>query len=456
MVVEVGGCSLLANVEGFGALLRKFRLRAGLTQEELAEMSGVSARTISQLETGKRGAPRVASVRMLAQALSLDAEERATLLNVTAGHTEDGDAGDPSPKPMTTARPQRKKCFLPRGVPDFVGRKAELDRLLGPAAAMRTESMAVTVVDGTAGVGKTAFAVHAAHLLAERYPDGQFFCDLHGFTPNRGPLDMMAALRALLRMADVPAERIPASLDERSAFWRAALAGRQVLVVLDNVGEPGCVHPLLPGTAGSHVMVTSRRRATTVDGSTSISLDVLRPDEAIALFVETAGRDRTCDELDAVAEIVRLCGFLPLGIRIAASRLRSRPSWTVSRLAERLRARAYRLSELDADGEHGVAAALMSSYRVLNADQQKLFTQLGHHPAVHFDAHSVAVFAGMPLRQVERLLDELVDHHVLMEPVAGRYTFHELLRDHAKALAISAGPPDDRADPIDRLLAHQM
>ncbi|ALG12168.1 hypothetical protein AOZ06_39665 [Kibdelosporangium phytohabitans] len=417
----------------------------------------MSARTISLLETGRRDAPRLASARLLAQALSLRDDDRAALLDATTRRVVGFEGEHQRVKPANAGvAPHYNGSFLPRDVPDFVGRAGELDRLVEYAPAASEGVAAVTTIDGMAGVGKSAFAVHAAHMLAEHYPDGQFFYDLHGFSPNRDPVDAATALEALLRMAGLPDGQIPASLDGRSAAWRSMLAGRRILVLLDNVVSPSQILPLLPGTPGSHVIITSRRRLAAVDGATPISLGPLRSAEALALFAAVAGHDRVAGQLDGVAEIVRLFGYLPLAIRIAAARLLHRPTWTVTGLAERMRDGGYRLSELDSEGDRGMVAALTLSGRLLNADQLRLFTLLGLYPGVDFDVHSIAALADIAPRRSEVLLDGLVGDHLLMEPVAGRYVLHELVRDYARTLAMQTESPESRAAAVARLLEHQV
>ncbi|MBP2329139.1 transcriptional regulator with XRE-family HTH domain [Kibdelosporangium banguiense] len=429
----------MIDLQSFGSLLRAYRLRAGMTQDELAETSGVSTRTISLLETGKRDRPRLASARLLAEAFGLATEERATFLGTTTSHTVGHRGHSHAPTAATCG------SFLPRDVPDFVGRSVELRRLLRSVPAGRDESVRVTTVDGMAGVGKTAFAIHAAHALADRYPDGQVYVDMRGFTPGRDPVEPVSALESLLYMVGGPPWRIPPTLDERSAAWRAALAGRRVLVVLDNANDPDQVHPLLPGTPGSHVIVTSRRRMPSVDASVPVSLDVLEQGDAITLFVEVAGYHRVRGQLDVVADIVQLCGFLPLAVRTAAAKLLHRPGWTVEWLADQLREQDRRLSELSVNGTVGVAGAFSLSCRQLDAEQLRLFTLLGTYPGADFDAHSAAALADVLPRVAESLLEDLVDHHLLIQPVAGRYMFHDLLRDHARALATELRSPDEEA-----------
>jgi hypothetical protein len=215
-----------------------------------------------------------------------------------------------------------------------------------------------------ADAGKTTLAVHAAHRFADRYADGQLFVDLRTHTAGQAPVTASDALHALLRQLGIPADHIPLGEPERSALWRAELARRSVLVVLDNAADAEHVRPLLPGATQSLILITSRHRLTDLDGAHALSLDVLPASDAITLFTSVVG-ERARNEYAASGDVLRLCGHLPLAVRIAAARLHHRSQWTVAYLADRLRDERRRLAEL-ATAERGVAAALLcptSSYR---------------------------------------------------------------------------------------------
>ncbi|MEU6154290.1 BTAD domain-containing putative transcriptional regulator [Actinosynnema sp. NPDC047251] len=333
------------------------------------------------------------------------------------------------------ARPAGR-TFLPYDVPDFTGRAAEIARLAGTTG--------IALVDGMAGVGKTALALHVAHRLANRFPDGRLFVDLHAHTAGREPVDPADALEVLLREAGVPADGVPASVDARSALWRSTLAGRRVLVVLDNAAGAEQVRPLLPGTAGCLVLVTSRRRLATIAGATPLSLDVLPEADAVALFDRVATRAEPAE----VAEVVALCGRLPLAIRIAAARLQHRPLWTVAQLRDRLR---DRLRELSVD-DHGVAAAFSLSYRQLDDAHQRVFRLVGAQPGVDVDVFAAAAAAGLPPDRAEVLLEGLLDVHLLEQRAPGRYTFHDLIREYARAVTVA----EERAEATHRLFDYYL
>ncbi|MEV7009162.1 BTAD domain-containing putative transcriptional regulator [Streptosporangium sp. NPDC051022] len=331
--------------------------------------------------------------------------------------------------------PPRRSTFLPYDIPDFSGRTAELERLVG-----EHRGTTVVTIDGMAGVGKTTLAVHVAHRLAARYPDGGVFIDLQAHTAGREPIDASAALEALLRQLGVPADRIPVTPAERSALWRAELADRRVLAVLDNALDAEHVRPLLPGRSDTLVLITGRRRLVDLDGAHALSVEVLGEEDAAELFRRIVG-ERAHHEPDAVREVLRLCGHLPLAIRISAARLQHRPRWTVSYLASRLRDHRRLLD--------GVSAAFALSYGQLHEAEQRMFRLLGLVPGRDIDPYGAAALAGIPEEEAEDLLEGLLDAHMLLQLEPGRYTFHDLLREHARSIA-----EDDGA--VMRLLAYYL
>ncbi|MGZ0152230.1 BTAD domain-containing putative transcriptional regulator [Kribbella sp. WER1] len=318
---------------------------------------------------------------------------------------------------------------LPYDGAAFVGRDDVLHQVVD---ALRTEGPVVVAIDGMAGVGKTALAVRAARRLAEVYPDGRLFIDLHGYTPGHEPVSALHALDRLLRTLSVPADRIPADLEERAALWRSELSGRRMLVVLDNAPDSAAVLPLLAGSPRCGVLVTSRRQLSGLDATARFAVDVLRPEDAQELLAEFVGPDRAKDPA-AAAEVVSRCGYLPLAIRVAGSRLRHRPSWTVEHLSKRLGAEDRRLAELSTDSG-GVSPAFALSYEHLPADQQRLFRLLGAMTGQDIEAYAAAALADVDAFEAEDLLEQLVDANLLLQLRPGRFQFHDLLRQYARTL----------------------
>lgn len=351
-------------------------------------------------------------------------------------------------------RPEPAKAapnFLPYDTPDFAGRAAEIKRL---ATSAQGDSLTIVTIDGMAGIGKTTLVVHVAHQLADRYTDGRLFIDLQGHTPGQAPAEPGVALERLLRQLGVPAERIPATLPDRAALWRSELANRSILAVLDNAADTQHVRHLLPGGSNSLILVTSRRRLTDLDGAYTLSMEPLPEADAANLFARIVG-ERAGTEPDAVLDVLRLCGFLPLAVRIAAARLRHRPRWTVEYLAGRLRDHRRRLGEL-ATSERGVAAAFSLSYEHLDPEEQRVFRFAGLHPGRDFDAHAAAALTGLPLERAEFLLENLLDAHVLLQHEPGRYTFHDLVREHARTTALAEDPSQKRENALIGLFDHYL
>jgi NB-ARC domain len=299
---------------------------------------------------------------------------------------------------------------LPRDTAAFTGRTRELDRLVAAVRETATAGgvIGIHAVDGMAGIGKTAFAVHAAHQLAARFPDGQIFLRLHAHTAGQRPVDPAEALATLLLSTGVAPQQILPGLEARSACWRGHLAGKKVLVVLDDAASSDQVRPLLPGAAGCLVLVTSRRRLIALEEAAPISLGTLPPGEAAGLFARLAGRPSLQPADADVAEVTGLCGCLPLAIRLVAAGLRHHPAWTVTGLAAELATARDRLAAMQAE-DVSVAAAFDLSYQDLTAGQRRLFRRLGLHPGADFDAYGAAALDDTGLRAARQGLEELYD-----------------------------------------------
>ena len=385
---------------GFAGLLRRLRGEAGWTQEELAEAAGLSVRAVAYLERGAVATPQKETVRLLAGALGLAGQARAGFEAAARGR-----AG-----PGGVAAATRT---LPRDIASFTGRQEELDQL-AEAAAGAGGVVGIHAIGGMAGVGKTAFAVHAAHRLAGRFPGGQIFLPLHGHTPGQQPVDPEDALASLLATAGVAAGQIPAGLEARMGLWRDRLAGQQLLLILDDAVGSEQVRPLLPGAGGSLVLVTSRRHLSGLEDAAVISLDTLPAGQAAGLLVQLAGAGLSPAD-PGVAEIIELCGFLPLAIGMVARQLRHHPAWTAAGRAAELAAAAGRV-ELMATENLSVAAAFDLSYADLTGDQRRLFRRLGLHPGADIDAYAAAALDGTGLAAARRGLEALYDQYLLTEP----------------------------------------
>lgn len=367
------------------------------------------------------------------------------------------DPGLEPPSPTALVQPPkslRLARHLPYEVLDFTGRDAEVARL-SDLAETAVAGVMIGVIDGMAGVGKTALAVHVAHRLSDRFPDVQLFVDLHGHTPGRDPMDVAAALEMLLRALGVQAKDIPPTLSERAACWRAETARHRLLLVLDNAANAAQVRPLIPGTPGCLVLVTSRRRLATLEGAHTLSLPGLPVSDAITMFARIADMHGKSAEPAELNEVVELCGRLPLALRIAAARLRHNSSWSLTDLLASLRDDRNRLATLQID-DLDVAAAFASSYRRLDNDQQRLFCLAGLHPGNHFEMHAAAALLGLPPAQVRPLADALISANLLTARAPQRYTLHDLLKAHARQTAESAHSRVDRDAALTRLADYYL
>lgn len=355
-----------------------------------------------------------------------------------------GAAGVPSPAHV--------RRTLPRDIPEFTGRDDELKTLLKAVeeGAETGRPVLVCAIDGMAGVGKTTLAVHAAHRLASRFPDGQLFLPLHAHTPGQQPVEPGDALAALLRQTGMDARQIPPGAEERAQLWRDRLAGKRILLLLDDAATHEQVQPLTPGTGGSGVLVTSRRRLTALDGVLPLELDIMPPGQAADLFTRVSRRGGA--EPQAAAELVDLAGRLPLAIRMLGARLRSHRSWTVADLAGELAAARDRSAAIGAT-EVPVRAVFDLSYKTLPGHRQQFFRRLGLQPGPSIDVYAAAALTGMDLGQAGAELDALFSIHLIDEPARDRYQFHNLLGDYARSLA-TTDPPGDRDSALGRLLSY--
>jgi tetratricopeptide (TPR) repeat protein/transcriptional regulator with XRE-family HTH domain len=429
----------------FGALLRQLRDGAGLTQEELAAAAKLSVRSVSDLERGVAQTARKETARLLADALGLEGTGRTKFEAAARGRSLAVASAAPGTGGAGTAT-----RTLPRDIASFTGRSAELRQLTGPVLDAGSGGVvSIHAIGGMAGIGKTALAVHVAHQLAPRFPDGQVFLPLHGHTPGQEPVNPEDALASLLLIAGVSAGQIPPGLEARMALWRNHLAGKQLLLVLDDAAGHEQVAPLLPGTGGSLVLVTSRRHLTALEDARSISLDTLPADQATELLARLAARPGLDPADPAVGEITRLCGYLPLAVGMLARQLHHHPTWTIEELAADLAATTTRLELMHAENL-SVAAAFDLSYAELTPSQQRFFRQLGLHPGIEIDTYAAAALTGTSLPTTRRYLDNLYERYLIAEPARGRYRLHDLIREHARTL-VATDPPDECQAVLDRL-----
>ncbi|MFJ3673871.1 BTAD domain-containing putative transcriptional regulator [Streptomyces sp. NPDC090106] len=360
---------------------------------------------------------------------------------------------EPSLPPSTMA-----VAHLPPDLAVFAGRTAELDSVL------RLEpqgTVVISAIAGTAGVGKTAFAVHWAWTVADRFPDGQLYLNLRGFDPAGTPMPPEYALRSLLESLGADPRGLPQDVDNLTARYRTFLAGRRVLILLDNARDATQVRPLLPGSPGCLVIVTSRDQLTgliAVDGATSLNLSVLPEAEARALLSRRLGEQRVAAEPDAVAQIIMRCARLPLALAVAAARAATRVSLPLAVIAEELRdsAKSLRGFEESGDPAADVRAVLSWSYQALSPGAARLFRLLALHPGPDVTVPAAASLGGHSVLYTRHLLAELFQAHLLNEETPGRYFFHDLLRAYATELTHAVDPPDEARTAQRRMFDHYL
>ncbi|MEV6608458.1 tetratricopeptide repeat protein [Kutzneria sp. NPDC051319] len=406
------------------SVVRRFRQRAGLTQEELAERSGVSARTIRGLETGDRPNPQLASLRQLADAMDLTPQERDELMGEVLGVT-------PAPPRPAAARPRQ----LPAAPTGFTGREAEL-ALLAQAidtVAEQSPTIVITAIAGAGGIGKTSLALHWAHTHADRFPDGQLFVDLRGFGPDSDPLDPLTAVRGFLDALGADPAHVSGGLAEHTALYRSLLAGKRLLIVLDNAATADQVAPLLPGAPTCTVVVTSRSALSSLitrHGARHMALAVLSHAEAEALLTWRLGDARVAAEPEAVADLIRLCGRYPLALAITAGRAQMYPDIPLAEFAAEL----LELG-LDALDDQDPAASLPTvlSWSLLNLTEQQrtVFGLLGTAPGPDISLPAAAALTGLSLAEVTKALRTLEDASLIGRHAYGRYEMHDLIRRYA-------------------------
>ncbi|HZD00692.1 MAG TPA: BTAD domain-containing putative transcriptional regulator [Actinomycetes bacterium] len=455
---------VLAELQGLAAehpydeelhgLLMRTLYRAGRRADALA-----AYRELYRCMVGELGMEPSAKLRQLEQAiLTMDPALEAPPTAHDAGRPPGRDSGPQAQEPH---RPGRwpAPAQLPPDLADFTGRAEQVTQIAALLAADREwrtgpPAVVVSAIAGKAGVGKTALAVHTAHRLRTHFPDGQLYANLHG--AEERPADPAEVLGRFLRALGVEGASIPEELEERTGLYRSLLADRRVLVLLDNARDEHQVEALLPGLATCGVLVTSRSRLTGLAGVSALELDVLEPADAVELLGRVAGETRVAAEPEAARELVRLCGGLPLALRIAGARLAARPHWRLVRLVERLADERRRLDELAYRGLE-VRASLALSYQGLDAAARTMLRRLGTLHAPDVAAWAGAALLDTSVSEAEELLERLVEVHLL--DVAGqdprgqvRYRFHDLVRVYARERAQAEEQAAERAAALARAL----
>jgi DNA-binding SARP family transcriptional activator/tetratricopeptide (TPR) repeat protein len=349
---------------------------------------------------------------------------------------------------------------LPAAVVHLVGRVHELAALTAQVdAAAGAGTVVITSVGGTAGIGKTALAVYWAHQVRDRFPDGQLYVNLRGFDPEAQPADPADVVRVFLTSLGISPQRIPPDVEAQIALYRSLLGGKRILVVLDNARDAHQVRPLLPGTAGAVVLVTSRNQLSglvAMDGAHPIRLDLLTEDEALELLARRIGPGPVAAEPDAAQQIITQCARLPLALTIAATRA-AQTGFPLTTLAAELAEASQRLDVLSADDPTSEVRAVFScSYHALTPPAARLFRLLGLHPGPDISAAAAASLAALPPPQVREMLAELTRASLLTEHAPGRYLFHDLLRLYATDQANSTDPEQQRHDAVHRILDHYL
>jgi transcriptional regulator with XRE-family HTH domain/tetratricopeptide (TPR) repeat protein len=419
-----------APVTDLARLLRRFRARSGLTQEALAEVAGLSTEAVSALEGGRRRQPRPTTIAVLAKALDLSDDESQVFARAAR-------------------RPAPGSLQLPAPIADFTGRSSQLDELVqllrSPYAA--SPGVVISAIGGMGGIGKTTLAAQAAQQVEDEFPDGQYSVNLRG--GGEKPLSTADALRMLLQALGVPPTGTD-DLEETAARYRSAMAGRRVLLLLDDAMSVDQVRLLMPGTPGTAVVITSRQQLAALPGVRRLDLDVLTEPEALQLLGEVAGHHRVIEEPDAAREVIRRCGHLPLAIRIAGQSGRTEEGLRglVAQLAEE----GGRRELLTGPGA-GVSRSILVSLVQLERDDHpgdaaaaRAFPVMAHFDGDHFPLRAAAKVLGQPLDETEALLERLVDIHLLETPAPQLYRMHDLVRDVGRALARTELSDSDLAE----------
>ncbi|MFC4122959.1 AfsR/SARP family transcriptional regulator [Nonomuraea zeae] len=384
---------------------------------------------------------------LLAEQLGIDPSPDLAELHRRIITADPGLEAEPEQGGATAGQPVPRQ--LPADMTDFTGREPDIEQVLRALRSGNGSALVISAVAGAGGMGKTTLAVHVAHRLAPGYPDGQLFVDLQGAGPH--PLAPEAVLGAFLRSLGVDVTAVSEDLGERAALYRSVLAERRVLVLLDNAASAVQVRPLLPGAAGCAVLVTSRARLAGLSGAHHLDLRAMHPDEALALLAKVVGEERVAAEREAAYDLMRACAYLPLAIRIVASRLAARPGWSLARMRDRMADERRRLAELRVD-DLAVEATFALGYDQLDAANAAAFRLLSVPNAPDLSSSVAAAVLDVDEEEAEELCEALVNVHMMEPSAPGRYRHHDLLKIFARCRLEDEDDEKVRRAALDRLL----
>lgn len=449
--------------EELSRLLMLALYRAGRQAEALAAYRGAWNTLVTELGIEPGTALRQLHDRILAADASLDLPPPPQQVHGEPRHEPPKQPATEVDTQMYTASPPAVNTVgpaqLPADLPTFTGRHSELEQIRGllHADGSLPDTVVISAISGMAGIGKTTLAVHWAHEIADRFPDGQLAINLRGFDPTGTIVPPEEAIRIFLDALGVPAQRIPSGLDAQQALYRSMLANRRVLILLDNAREVEQVRPLLPGSPGCMVIVTSRNQLTGLivgDGGYPLTLNQLTPAESRDFIEHRFGARRAVAEPQAIEEIVERCARLPLALAIVAARAATHPAFPLSAIADELRDSYGNLDVFAGDDlSTDVRAVFSWSYETLSAPAARLFHLLGLHTGHDMSAPAAAALAGLTLRQTRGLLVELAHANLLTEQLPGRYTVHDLLRQYAAERVLTEETAEERDLAVERLLS---
>ena len=460
--------SELAHVESVADLARMLRQlrrrearrlgRSQLTYRELAAKAGWSHAIIGQYLVGNVLPPtdRFDVLIRLLGATPVEQGWLATARDRVEEHRRDPAAD--SPARPSRAVPQQ----LPAAIPHFAGRSVEMDALSDVVddALDAGTAVVISAIGGAAGVGKTTLAVYWSHRLTRRFPDGQLYVNLRGFDPSEAPVEPGEAVRGFLDALGVPRERIPGNLSGQTNLYRSLLAGRRMLVLLDNARDAVQVRPLLPGAPGCLAVITSRDQLASLvatEGAHVLTLDLMPVAEARLLLAGRLGPDRVMAELDAVDEIIAACAGLPIALAVVAARAATHPAFPLAALADELREARGSLDTFDGgDDATNVRAVFSWSYRRLRADVARLFRLLALHPGPDIGPAAAAGLAGGPVAWARPALAELSRAHLLTERLPGRFSMHDLLHAYASELTHAVDTEAGRDSAVRAVFDHYL